>query len=74
MSPESARDEQLRRYRAMDGEARLKIALDLHELSCNIARESIRARYPGATHEQVEQKLRERIRAAYSSAIAAHDQ
>jgi hypothetical protein len=45
----------------MTGEQRLNIALGLHELSCEVARDGIRAQFPGATLEEVEQKLRERI-------------
>ena len=44
MSPQAALDFQIRRYREMTGEDRLAIALDLHEFSCDIAREGIRAR------------------------------
>lgn len=39
MSPQAALDHQIERYRKMTGEERLAIALDLHELSCDIARE-----------------------------------
>lgn len=45
----------------MTGEQRLKIALDLHEFACNVAREGIRRQHPDATTEQVEQFLRRRI-------------
>jgi len=49
----------------MTGEQRLEIALRLHELSCNVAREGIRAQFPGADVAEVESKLRERIRLSY---------
>ena len=45
----------------MTGEERLKIALDLHEFACNVAREGIRRQYPEATADEVEQHLRRRI-------------
>lgn len=45
----------------MTGEERLAIALELHELSCDVTRAGIRARYPDAPDEAIEQKLRERI-------------
>lgn len=49
----------------MTGEERLAIALRLHELSCNVAREGIRSQFPVANEEEVERRLRERIRLAY---------
>jgi len=42
MNPERALREQVKRYQRMTGEQRLGIALELHELSCNVAREGIR--------------------------------
>jgi hypothetical protein len=61
MTPDEALQRQIERYRAMTGEERLKIALDLHEFACNVAREGIRRQYPEATEEEVEQHLRRRI-------------
>ncbi len=61
VEPEDALEEQIRRYRAMTGEQRLLIALQLHELACNVAREGIRRQHPGASEEEVERLLRERI-------------
>lgn len=61
MTPEAALQWQIERYRLMTGEQRLKIALDLHEFACNVAREGIRRQHPDATTEQVEQLLRRRI-------------
>lgn len=65
MTPEDAVEAQIERYRQMTGEQRLAIALRLHELSCNIAREGIRAQFPEATAEQVEARLKARIRMSY---------
>jgi Rv0078B-related antitoxin len=61
MTPQAALQKQIERYRAMTGEQRLKIAFDLHELSCGIARDGIRHQHPNATTEEVEVLLRERI-------------
>jgi len=64
MTPEQALREQIERYRRMTGEERLAIALGLHELACQIAREGIRRQHPDATPEQVEQHLRRRLELA----------
>lgn len=64
MTPEEAPEEQLRRRREMSGEQRLLIALRLHELACEIAREGIRPQFPETTPEQVAQHLRRRLKLA----------
>ena len=64
MTPEFAQQKQIERYQQMTGEERLKIALDLHEFSCDLAREGIRNQVPGADEEEIECRLRQRIRAA----------
>jgi len=61
MDPERALQEQIERYRRMTGEDRLAIALNLHELSCNVAREGIRHQNPQADEAEVERLLRQRI-------------
>jgi hypothetical protein len=61
MTPDAALDEQIKRYQAMTGEQRLAIALDLHEMSCEMAREGIRHQNPGASPEEVERLLRHRL-------------
>lgn len=61
MTPDAALEHQIERYRQMTGEQRLKIALDLHEFACNVAREGIRRQFPEATADEVEQHLRRRI-------------
>jgi hypothetical protein len=61
MTPEAAWQKQLECYRKMTGEQRLLIALNLHELACTLARAGIRQQYPGATAEEVESRLRQRI-------------
>ena len=66
MSPDVAEQKQLEAYRNMSGEQRLAIGLGLHELSCAIARESIRSQNPMASNAEVESRLRDRIRLAYT--------
>jgi hypothetical protein len=66
VTPQAAADAQIEKYRAMTGEERLKLALDLHELSCEIARDGIRHQYPEASPDEVERRLRERIALAHS--------
>lgn len=56
---------QIEAYRRMTGEERLRIGLGLFEASLDIARAGIRDRFPEATAEEVEEKLRERIRIGY---------
>ena len=46
----------------MTGEQRLKIALDLHEMSCNVARAGIRRQHPNASDAEVEQFLHARLK------------
>ena len=66
MTPQAALDAQIEKYRAMTGEERLKLALDLHELSCEIARSGIRNQHPEASVDEVERLLRARITLAQS--------
>jgi len=61
MTPTAALDEQIKRYQQMTGEQRLKVALDLHEFSCNVAREGIRHQHPNASEDEVERLLRHRL-------------
>lgn len=76
MTPIEFTQKQIERYRQMTGEERLLIALNLHEMSCEIARDGIRGRYSAATPEIVEAKLRERLQKTYRSdavEVAPHD-
>ena len=66
MTPEAALESQIERYRQMTGDERLQIGLRLHELSCDVARDGIRAQHPGIAESDVEEKLRERIRLTYA--------
>jgi hypothetical protein len=64
MTPEQALEKQIELYRAMTGEQRLRIALDLHEFSCQMAREGIRSQFPDADEAEVDRRLRERLELA----------
>jgi len=61
MNPRAALQKQIEKYQAMTGEERLRVALDLHEISCEIARDGIRHQHPEASADEVERILRERI-------------
>lgn len=61
MNPHAALEEQIAMYRRMTGEQRLGIALSLHELACDVAREGIRLRRPNADDAEVERELRSRL-------------
>jgi len=64
MTAATALDEQIKRYRLMTGEQRLAVALELHEMSCDIAREGIRRQHPNADAHEVERLLRHRLELA----------
>jgi hypothetical protein len=64
MTAAAAAEKQIESYRHMTGEQRLAIALELHELSCEMAREGIRSKHPGADAEEVERLLRRRLELA----------
>ena len=66
MNAVNALGEQIQRYRRMTGEERLALALDLHELACDVAREGIRRQSPQADPETVERLLRRRLELARS--------
>jgi hypothetical protein len=61
VTPEAALQLQIERYRAMTGEQRLKVALDLHEFACEVTRAGIRRQFPHAGAEEVEGELQRRI-------------
>jgi len=64
MDAASALAKQIERYRSMTGEQRLAVALELHEMSCDIAREGIRRQNPKADAAEVERLLRRRLELA----------
>jgi hypothetical protein len=47
--------------RSVPPNERLALALELHEFSCDVAREGIRHQHPGITDAEVEQLLRQRL-------------
>ena len=61
MNAATASVKQIELYRNMTGEQRLAIALELHELSCEIAREGIRQQNPNADSAEVERLLHRRL-------------
>jgi hypothetical protein len=61
MNAATALAKQIELYRNMTGEQRLAIALELHELSCEIAREGIRRQHPHADAAEVERLLHRRL-------------
>jgi hypothetical protein len=61
MTAARALEQQIERYRRMTGEQRLALALELHELACDISREGIRRTHPGAGRAEVERLLRRRL-------------
>jgi type II secretory pathway predicted ATPase ExeA len=64
MTATAALDKQIESYRQMTGEQRLTVALDLHEMSCDIAREGIRRQHPDADADEIERLLRHRLELA----------
>ncbi|SPE61035.1 hypothetical protein SBV1_590053 [Verrucomicrobia bacterium] len=64
MKPEEALQKQIALYREMSREQRVRIALGLHELACEMARVGIRRQHPSATPEEVEALLRQRLEMA----------
>jgi hypothetical protein len=61
LNPDAALQKQIEIYRRMTGEQRVAIALGLHELACDVAREGIRRQHPQAGAEEVERLLQARI-------------
>ena len=64
MTAAKALDKQIERYREMTGEQRLAVALELHEMACDVAREGIRHQYPSAAADDVERLLQRRLELA----------
>ena len=67
MTAATALEKQIERYRQMSGEQRLSVALELHEIACEIAREGIRRQHPTADAAEVERLLQRRIEHARSA-------
>ena len=64
MTAATALNKQIERYLQVTGAQRLAVALDLHEMSCDIAREGIRRSHPDAAPFEVEALLRRRLELA----------
>jgi Rv0078B-related antitoxin len=64
MNAEAASEAQIAKYRQMTGEQRLTIALNLHELSCEMARAGIRRQHPTINAGEVEKLLHRRLELA----------
>jgi hypothetical protein len=64
MTPETALEKQINLYRAMTCEERVKVALRLHDLACEMARLGIRRQHPNASPTEVNQMLRYRLELA----------
>jgi hypothetical protein len=64
MTPDAALALQIECYRKMTGQQRLEIALGLHALACDLAREEIRRRFPDAGEEEIDRHLRRRLEIA----------
>jgi hypothetical protein len=61
VTPQAALQAQIERYRAMTREQRAGIALRLHEMACEMARLGIRRQHPGASPEEINHLLKQRI-------------
>jgi len=66
VNPATAMEIQIGRYRKMSGARRVEIALELHELACDIARSGIRRQHPEFNEAEVEKQLRQRLTLARS--------
>lgn len=66
MSPEVALEKQIERYRQMTCSERVQVALNLHEMACEMARVGIRRQHPDANEATVNQLLRERLLLAHT--------
>jgi len=64
MTPQAALQVQIERYRRMTGEQRLALAMELHELACDLARAGIRRQHPEANEAEVNRLLRGRLELA----------
>lgn len=65
MDSRAATELQIAGYREMTGEQRVALSLELHELACDVTRAGIRAQFPAADEQEVEQRLRDRIRLSH---------
>ena len=66
MSPEVALEKQIERYRQMTCGERVQVALNLHEMACEMSRVGIRRQHPEADEDKVNQLLRDRLLLAHT--------
>jgi type II secretory pathway predicted ATPase ExeA len=66
MTPEAALHIQIDRYRSMTPAQRIQIALELHEMACEMARVGIRFQNPNASDSEISELLRKRLELARS--------
>jgi len=62
MKPAEAEERYIAILRAMSGNQRVKIGAELYEMACSIVASSIRNKYPNISEEELQDKLRERMR------------
>ncbi len=61
MKPEDGARKQIEIYRGMTGKQRLRIAMELYEVSRELISANIRNTYPGISEEEFRKKLIERM-------------
>jgi ABC-type Na+ transport system ATPase subunit NatA len=61
MKPEDGARKQIEIYRKMTGKQRLRIAMELYELSRELISANIRNSHPGISEEEFRKKLAERM-------------
>ena len=64
MNPQEALQRPIDRYRGMTGEERLEIAIGLHALAVDLAREGIRQQFFDADEREIDRRLPGRLEAA----------
>jgi hypothetical protein len=63
MKPAEAEERYIAILRAMSGNQRVKIGAELYEMARHIVASSIRNKYPNISEQELQDKLRERMRA-----------
>jgi hypothetical protein len=63
MKPAEAEKRYIAILRAMSGNQRVKIGAELYEMARHIVASSIRNKYPNISEQELQAKLRERMRA-----------
>jgi hypothetical protein len=63
MKPAEAEEKYIAILRAMSGNQRVKIGAELYEMARSIVASSIRNKYPNISEQELQDKLRERMRA-----------